>query len=76
LRNLERRFRKESATLRDVIERQRRSDRVRGSVIAANEGRLRTLEEKTNQRRRKIEAARSLSSQQEALLALLVDVVS
>src|SRR5690606_23517308 len=39
LRNLERRFDEEDRRLTGLIDRQRRSHRVRGSIIAANEGR-------------------------------------
>lgn len=74
LRNLERRFEEERARLSDLIDRQRRSDRVKGSIIAANEGRLNKLKERTEQRRRQIDASRRISSHQESLFVLVVEV--
>lgn len=76
LRNLERRFKEENARLTETLERQRRSDKVKGSIIAANEGRLRRLSERTEQRQRQIEAARKIISQQESLFVLAVEVTA
>jgi superfamily II DNA or RNA helicase len=76
LRNLERRFNEERGRLTALIDRQRRSDRVKGNIIAANEGRLRKLQERTEHRRRQIETARRISSQQESLFVLAVEVVA
>lgn len=75
LRNLERRFKEEHGRLSEILSRQRRSDRVKGSIIAANEGRLRKLEERTEQRRRQIDAARNVSSEHEPLFVLVVEVM-
>lgn len=76
LRNLDRRFKEEHGRLTALIDRQQRSDRVKGGIIAANQGRLRKLEERTEQRRRQIETARSISSHQESLFVLAVEVIA
>lgn len=74
LQNLERRFEEEEKRLIETIEKQHRGGRVKGSVIAANEGRLKKLRERAERRRRAIEQSRKITSQQEALLALVVEV--
>ncbi|MCG3776335.1 MAG: hypothetical protein JW395_3189 [Nitrospira sp.] len=74
-RNLERRFDEERGRLADLIDRQRRNALVKGSVIAANEGRLRSLEARTAQRRAVIERSRVITSQQESLFVLVAQVL-
>jgi len=69
--NLERRYREEAGRLRELIERQQRNARVRGSVINANEGKLRKLKERTDERKKAIEASVNLTGQQETLAAIL-----
>jgi Helicase conserved C-terminal domain len=76
LRNLERRFSQERQSLLDRIDRQQRSDRTKGNMLAANQGKLRKLEERATQRRRKIAESRKVSSQQEALLAMVAEVIA
>jgi superfamily II DNA or RNA helicase len=76
LRNLEHRFAQERQSLIERIDKQQRSSHTKGSMLAANQGKLRKLEERTTQRRRKIEESRKVSSQQEALFAMVVDIVA
>lgn len=75
LRNLSRRFEEEQARLTEILERQRRSGRIKGSIIAANEARLKRLTERKEQRELQIETRRKVESQQESLFVLAVDVI-
>jgi hypothetical protein len=74
LRTLDRRCQDQGGRLRAMIEQQRRDQRVKASVIAANEGRLRKLEETIALRRAEIERRRGVSRQREALAVAIVDV--
>ena len=74
LRNLQHRFRQESTRLEETIDRMRRLPRVKGNLLAANEGRLRKLRLRYEERIREIEQSKSLSSQREAIMVLIVEV--
>ncbi|MEK0083686.1 SNF2-related protein [Benzoatithermus flavus] len=75
LRTLERREKEQVGRLRELIGRQRRDQRVKGSIIAANEGKLRKLEEAIAARRREIEEQRSISSQREFLIVAVIRII-
>ena len=74
LRTLERRLKEQGGRLREIIDRQRRDQRVKGSIIAANEARLRKLEEAIAARRMEIEKKRGVTAQREPLAAVIIEV--
>jgi hypothetical protein len=84
LATLRRRVDEERARLNELIERQRRravegnseSARKAASAALMNEGKLRRLQERAEQRRAGIEAARELSAAEERLAVCIVEVVA
>ena len=74
LRTLERRATEQSDRLRQTIEKQRRDQRANESIIKANEGKLRKLEEAFAGRRAEIGRRRGVTAQRASLAVTVVEV--